>query len=73
MLSSLRYVEGGNAESPEEQDPCSRWVEHDWVSSTRRVLTKRHRFLVLVMDGARVLGAEARVDFCVFQWEVVEA
>ena len=32
---------------------------------------KRCCFLVLVVDGTQVLGAEARVDSCVFQQKVI--
>ena len=43
-----------------------------WVSSTRGILTKRHHFLGSIVDGTGVLGAEAGVDFCMFEWEVIE-
>ena len=31
-----------------------------------------HCFLGLIVDGAKVLGAEAGMDSCMFEWETIE-
>ena len=46
---------------------------HDLVAYTRGVLTKRHHFLILVVDRETKHGAEAGMGLSMFEGKVVVA